>query len=136
MGIILAFVVLLIVGIIMFHFTKMDDIGTAIFIVSMLGIWVCGTFILIAQCPMSKRSDRIAMEQRKAAIAWGIENINQVNSLALIEDIRDYNKDILENRMIHDNFWTSWFVNDVTFEFELIDVNDIIIKNPLEVEVK
>lgn len=136
MGITLAFVVLLIVGLIMIHFTKMDDIGTAIFIVSMLGVWVCGTLILIAQCPLSKRSDRIAMEQRKAAIEWGIENITQVNSLDLIENVKDYNKDILENRMIHDNFWTSWFVNDVAFEFELIDVNDIVIKNPLEVEVK
>ena len=136
MGITLVFVVLLIVGLIMMRFTKMSGTGLAIHLVSAIGAICCGALILIAQCPVSKRSDRITMEQRKAAIEWGIENITQVNSLELIENIKEYNSDILKNRMIHDNFWTSWFVNDVAFEFELIDVNDIIIKNPLEVEIK
>lgn len=136
MGITLIFVVLLIVGLIMMRFTKMAGTGLGIHLIGAIGAICCGVLILIAQCPISKRSDRIAMEQRKTAIEWGIENITQVNSLDLIDNIKDYNSDILKNRMIHDNFWTSWFVNDVAFEFELIDVNDIIIKNPLEVEVK
>lgn len=136
MGITLTFVALLIVGLIMMHFTKMDVIGLIIHTVGASGAFVAGILILIAQCPAMKRSNRIEMEQKKAAIEWGIENITQVNSLELIDNIKDYNSDILKNRMIHDNFWTSWFVNDVAFEFELIDVNNIKIENPLMVEVK
>lgn len=136
MGITLVFVAFLIIGLIMMRFTKMDGTGLAIHLVGAIGAICCGVLILIAQCPISKRSDRIAMEQRKAAIEWGIENITQVNSLDLIDDIKDYNSDILKNRMIHDNFWTSWFVNDVAFEFETIDVNKVIIEKPLKVEVE
>ena len=136
MGITLVFVALLVVGLIMMRFTKMDEIGLAIRLISVIGVICCGGSILITQCPIYKRVVRIKMEQRKAAIEWGIKNITQVNSLDLIDNIKDYNSDILKKRAIHDNFWTSWFINDVAFEFELIDINDIIIKNPLEVEIK
>lgn len=136
MGITLVFVVLLIVGLIMMRFTKMAVTGFGTHLIGAIGAICCGALILVAQCPVMKRSNRIEMKQRKASIEWGIENVTQVNSLELVKNIEEYNSDIIKNRMIYDNFWTSWFANDVAFEFETIDVNEIIIEKPLKVEVE
>lgn len=137
MGITLVLVALTIIGLVMMkHFHKIDTIGLVIHLVGGIGAITCGVLILIAQCPVMKRSNRIEMKQKKASIEWGIENITQVNSLDLVKSIEEYNSDIIKNRMIHDNFWTSWFVNDVAFEFETIDVNKVIIEKPLKVEVE
>lgn len=137
MGITLVFAVLTIIGlVIMKRFHKIDMIGLIVHLVGGIGVVCCGTLILIAQCPVQKRGNRIEMEQKKASIEWGIKNITQVNSLELIKNIEEYNSDIIKKRVIHDNFWTSWFANDVAFEFETIDVNKIIIEKPLKVEVE
>lgn len=137
MGITLVFVALTIIGLVMMkRFRKIDTIGLVIHLVGGVAAITCGVLILIAQCPVYKRNNRIEMEQKKASIEWGIENITQVNSLELVKSIEEYNSGIIKNRMIHDNFWTSWFVNDVAFEFETIDVNKIIIEKPLKVEVE
>ena len=136
MGITLVFAALTIIGLVLMRFSKIDVVGLIAHLLGGVGVITCGILILIAQCPVVKRSNRIEMKQRKASIEWGIENITQVNSLELVKNIEEYNSDIIKNRMIHDNFWTSWFVNDVAFEFETIDVNEIIIEKPLKVEVE
>lgn len=136
MGITLVFVALTIIGLVLMRFSKIDVVGLIAHLVGGLGVIICGVLILIAQCPVQKRSNRIEMKQKKTSIEWGIKNITQINSLELVKNIEEYNSDIIKNRMIRNNFWTSWFVNDVAFEFEIIDVNKIIIEKPLKVEVE
>lgn len=70
-------------------------------------------YIGVEQCQVEPLK---TMQAKRDAIVWEMENLENVEGLV------DFNRDLTYGKLINDNIWLNWYVNDVVDEIELIDV--------------
>lgn len=77
--------------------------------------------LVATHVPYCERRARIKVEEKRKAIIFCIENGGE-GSIALFEDISEFNSSILEGRMNLQSFWFKDITFDYYNEIELIEV--------------
>lgn len=72
---------------------------------------------------------------RRAALIARYENCNQMDDLAVITEIEEFNAEIENGRYLLNNPWVNWFTSPVYNEIEVVDREELN-RKPIEIEVK
>lgn len=78
--------------------------------------------LIVTHIPYCERRARIAVEEKRKAIIFCIEN-GEPGSTALSQDISEFNSDVLKAQMDLKSFWFKDMTYDFYNEIELIEVD-------------
>ena len=121
------FIILFVVGIILyktFEFEFLGDFGYIISILSGLAV-IISLFLIIGEYTTMDSYLEKSREQYKA-ITYKIESDTCRDEFGLlnkevIDEIQEWNKDVVFNQSIQDNFWVGIYLPNVFDEFETIE---------------
>lgn len=86
--------------------------------------------VLAIKAPISAPADRMANEQRYAAIIYQVEsgmydNLTENGKRELAEQVREWNEDLARYKALQRNIWVGVFVPNIYDDFEYIPINKL-----------
>jgi hypothetical protein len=82
---------------------------------------ICVVFFIGSHIQYFKASDKLKLEQQRAAIIYCLESSPE-SVVGLASDISEYNSTIMTGRLRHNSIWFSNITYDFYDELELIEV--------------
>lgn len=120
------FVILLVVGMLMLALSDylLDELGGGIAALGLIGILICGTIMIFGHANVDGR-----VAENKAiydSLVYQYENNiydndNDLGKKELMNEIKEWNKDLAWYQEAQDDFWLGIFIPNVYDQFEFIE---------------
>lgn len=118
----LCFIVLFIIGIILYKKDGCSFCSIGCFVLGIAGAPVCLFFILIANSSFNKECTSIDLKEQYNIYTTQINNSSE-NIVLLSSEIAKYNADIKKNRKYQNDIWVGWFIPNIYNDMPIIEVN-------------
>lgn len=100
-----------------------DAVGTISLILVGFGLTYSLFALIAVHLPNSREKEFYKYQQRYEVITHALQN--DLNNVAvLVDDIADYNSDVLSGRKEQDNFWLGAFEYDFYYDLDLIELGE------------
>lgn len=98
-------------------------IGSISFILVAFGLFFSITALIVVHLPNGREKELCKYQQRYEVITYALQDDSSYVAI-LIDDIADYNSDVLNGRREQDNFWLGAFEYDFYYDLDLIELGE------------
>ena len=125
MGILIALVLLIAVGITMvliFEYRHMGLSMTGVMIIAVMGVCLLAVLaVATIENTIHKTSYLSQYEVIRETISDSRENMNEIERAALLNKVIEINSNLATYKALSDNFWVGWYYNDRIAELEYLE---------------
>ena len=125
MGILIALVLLIAVGITMvliFEYRHMGLSMTGVMIIAVMGVCLLAVLaVATVENTIHKTSYLSQYEVIRETISNSRENMNEIERAALLNKVIEINANLATYKALSDSFWVGWYYNDRIAELEYLE---------------
>ena len=100
-----------------------DAIAGASFIIAVIAVVYSTVVLIVVHLPNSRENELCKYQQRYEVITYALQDDSSYVAIS-VDDIADYNSDVLNGRREQDNFWLGAFEYDFYYDLDLIELGE------------
>lgn len=100
-----------------------DAVGTFSLILVGFGLFFSIAGLILVHLPNNREKELCKYQQRYEVITYALQDDSSYVAI-LVDDIADYNSDVLNGRREQDNFWLGAFEYDFYYDLDLIELGE------------